>query len=156
MKTSESAGTASGFTLLEVLVALVIVGLGLIAVFNQVSQSLVAASLMRERTLAHWVAMNQLAELRLSGELPEVGERSDEVEMAGTEWSYVLTFSDFGFDNIRQVDVSVSLADQPDRVITELKGIVAKPPGKGLDPPRWPPASPDADTGQSATGGELQ
>lgn len=142
---------AGGFTLLEVLVALVIVGLGLMAVFSQLNQALITASMLRERTLAHWVAMDRVAELRLSGELPDVGETSDDVEMAGIEWTYVLTFTDVGIENFRRVDVTVSFADTPDRVITELAGFL----GEGADaaaPPSWSPGDPNAEF----TGGESQ
>ena len=138
-----------GFTLLEVLVALVIVGLGLMAVFSQLNQTLITATMLRERTLAHWVAMDRIAELRLAGELPEVGETSDEVEMAGVEWTYVMTFSEVGIDNFRRVDVTVSFADTPDRVITELAGFLGQPTGTD-NPPSWAPVDPNAefDTGE--------
>ena len=138
------SSSSRGFTLLEVLVALVIVGLGLVAVFSQLSQTLIAAQIMRERTLAHWVAMNQIAELRLSGALPDVGERSDEVEMAGVEWAYVLEFSDVGVENFRRVDVRVSFADEPDQVVTELAGFLGEPPNNQAQPPVWAPIDPFA------------
>ena len=131
--------------------ALAIVGLGLVAVFGQLNQTLIAASIMRDRTLAHWVAMNRLAELRLSGELPEVGERSDEVEMGGVEWSYELKFSEVGLENIRRVDVAVSFADSPDRVVTELIGILGKSPQQAA-PAVWTPLDPNAEF----AGGEQQ
>lgn len=135
---------SAGFTLLEVLVALVIVGLGLMAVFSQLNQTIVTASLLRERTLAHWVAMDRLAELRLAGQLPDVGERSDEVKMAGVEWAYVLKFSEVGFENFRRVDVSVSFADTPDRIITELIGFLGEPP-ESVAGPGFPRTPPDAE-----------
>jgi general secretion pathway protein I len=148
---SDPAHRSGGFTLLEVLVALAIVGLGLVAVFGQLNQTLIAASIMRDRTLAHWVAMNRLAELRLSGELPDVGERSDEVEMGGVEWSYELKFSEVGLENIRRVDVAVSFADSPDRVVTELIGILGQSPQQAA-PTVWTPLDPNAEF----AGGEQQ
>jgi general secretion pathway protein I len=148
---SDPAHRSGGFTLLEVLVALAIVGLGLVAVFGQLNQTLIAASIMRDRTLAHWVAMNRLAELRLSGELPDVGERSDEVEMGGVEWSYELKFSEVGLENIRRVDVAVSFADSPDRVVTELIGILGQSPQQAA-PAVWTPLDPNAEF----AGGEQQ
>ena len=75
----------AGFTLLEVLVALVIVGLGLTAVFGQLNQTLMATGLLRDKTFATWVAVDRITELRVSAEFPDVGERSDSVEMAGVE-----------------------------------------------------------------------
>lgn len=156
MTISDQTRNQAGFTLLEVLVALVIVGLGLMAVFSQLNQSLVTASLLRERTLAHWVAMDRIAELRLAGNLPEVGEKSDDVEMAGVEWSYVLKFSDVGLENFRRVDVSVSFADNPDRVITELAGFLGAAP-QATSSPSWSPLDPNAEFTDSAiTAGETQ
>lgn len=136
---------SGGFTLLEVLVALVIVGLGLMAVFSQLNQTLVTASMLRDRTLAHWIAMDRIAELRLAGELPDVGETSDDIEMAGIEWTYVLKFSDVGVENFRRVDVTVSFADRPDRLVTELAGFL----GEGANtaaPPSWSPGDPNAES----------
>lgn len=135
---------AGGFTLLEVLVALVIVGLGLVAVFSQLNQTLITASMLRERTLAHWVAMDRIAELRLTGQLPDVGETSDDIEMAGVEWAYVLKFSNVGIDNFRRVDVTVSFADTPDRVITELAGFLGEVPETSA-PPSWSPGDANAE-----------
>ncbi len=75
-----------GFTLLEVLVALVIVALGLMAAFGQVNQSLTVSSRLRDKTLAHWIASNEMTRMRLLADFPAIGTRSDEVEMARTNW----------------------------------------------------------------------
>lgn len=139
---SSTRSLARGFTLLEVLVALVIVGFGLTAVFNQLSQSLLTAQIIRERTLAHWVAMDRIAELRLSGVLPDVGERTDQIEMAGIEWEYVIEFSNVGVDNFRRVDVRVSYADKPDALVTELAGFLGRPPENPEQAPAWAPIDP--------------
>ena len=68
---SEHLQRPDGFTLLEVLVALVIVGLGLMAVFSQLNQTIMTASMLRDRTLAHWVAVDRITELRLEGVLTD-------------------------------------------------------------------------------------
>src|SRR5690606_11789375 len=54
-----------GFTLLEVMVAMAIVSIGLIAVFNAIIQMAHSTSTLRERALADWIAMNQISEIRL-------------------------------------------------------------------------------------------
>lgn len=123
-----------GFTLLEVMVALVIVALGLMAAFGQVNQSLTAASRLREKTLAHWVALNQMTELRLKGEFPPIGKRSDEVEMARSKWRYTITVVKTPVDALRRIDISIAFADRPDSVVTTLTGFMAQLPAAAPRP----------------------
>lgn len=113
-----------GFTLLEVLVALVIVGMGMMAVFTQLNQSLSAASRLRDKTLANWVAVDRITEIRVTGEYPKVGRREDEVEMANTVWAYAIDVSQVD-ENLRRLDVTVSFADTPDEILAEVAGFVA-------------------------------
>jgi general secretion pathway protein I len=123
-----SPGRQCGFTLLEVLVALVVVALGLIAAFGQVNQTLTTASRLRDKTIAHWVAMNEMTRLRLKGEFPPTGSRSDEVEMARTTWRYTIKVVKTEMATFRRVDISVSLADEPDAVVTTVSGLLASSP----------------------------
>ena len=138
-----------GFTLLEVMVALVIVALGLMAAFGQVNQSLTVASRLREKTLAHWVAVNKITELRLLGEFPAIGTRSDEVEMARTKWRFTIKVVKTPVEALRRIDVSIAFADRPDSVVTTLTGFLGRPPpanqGPGAKPQAdWPPPSSSA------------
>ena len=57
---------ARGFTLIEVLAALVIVALGMLGVIQAVTQTARNGTYLREKTLAHWIAMNLITE-RLAG-----------------------------------------------------------------------------------------
>ena len=130
-----------GFTLVEVLVALAIIAFGLIAVFGQLNQSATAAARLRERTFAHWVAMNSLAELRLAGGFPAPGSRSDDVAMANQRWHYQITVSPTEDDRLRRADVSVSLAGREEQPLATAVGFLAEPPqaaGPGTAPTGWP------------------
>lgn len=136
-----------GFTLLEVLVALVIVALGLLAAFGQVNQTLTTTSRLRDKTLAHWVAMNEMTRLRLMGEFPALGSSSDEVEMARTTWRYTIKVVKTPMESFRRVDISVSFADRPDAVISTLSGLLANlPPAaplpSGQGESQWLPLEP--------------
>lgn len=133
----------AGFTLLEVLVALVIVALGLLAAFGQVNQTLTAANRLRERTLAHWVATDRLVELRLAGDFPPVGKQSDEVEMANTRWRYEIVISKTEVDALRRAEIAVAFADQPDRPVATVTGFIGRPapgslPGQSAGGVEWP------------------
>jgi general secretion pathway protein I len=66
----------AGFTLLEVLVALVIVGTVLGASLRAVASLAQNSSRLRATMMANWSAENRLAQIRLGHEWPELGERS--------------------------------------------------------------------------------
>ncbi len=124
-----------GFTLLEVLVALVIVALGLLAAFGQVNQTLTVASRIREKTIANWVAANELTRIRLLGEFPAISTRSDEVEMGRINWRYTIKVVKTQVNALRRIDVSVAMADRPDTVVTTLTGFAGQPPAGAAVPP---------------------
>ena len=62
-----------GFTLVEVLVALVIVAFGMGAVLTALTSSADNVTRMREKSFAEWVGFNQLALARLQGTIPPTG-----------------------------------------------------------------------------------
>lgn len=121
----------AGFTLLEVMVALLIVGLSLTAVAASMSQMVDASNAMRERTYASWIAQNRITELRLSATTPDVGASSGEVEFANTDWSWRAVVSETGVDDLYRIDVSVSFAGTDD-VIRAVTGFVG-PPGSSTE-----------------------
>ena len=55
-----------GFTLLEVMVALIIVAFSLTALTASMNQMIDAANTLRERTFASWIAQNKITEMRLA------------------------------------------------------------------------------------------
>jgi prepilin-type N-terminal cleavage/methylation domain-containing protein len=57
---------ARGFTLVEVLVALMIVAIGLSALMVAVSGAARTSGYLRDKTLAQWIALNRLSEVRLN------------------------------------------------------------------------------------------
>jgi general secretion pathway protein I len=104
----------AGFTLIEVLAALVIVALGMLGVIQAVTQTARNGTYLREKTLAHWIAMNVITEKRLLASPPEVAETSDEVEFAGERWHWTMNVSQTQVESLRRMDVSVRQADAPD------------------------------------------
>jgi general secretion pathway protein I len=125
-----------GFTLIEVLAALVIVALGMMAVIQAVSQTASNSTYLREKTIAHWVALNQLTETRLQQTPPKIDETSDEVEMAGREWRWTMTVTQTPVESMRRIDISVRPADAAEESsmasITGFYGSAIAPPGSAL------------------------
>src|SRR5689334_20258515 len=75
-----------GFTLVEVLVALAIVAFGMSALFTTVNQAVRTTSYLREKTLAQWIALNRIVEVRISGQKPADDKTEGEVEYAEQTW----------------------------------------------------------------------
>lgn len=119
-------GRPAGFTLLEVMVALAIIGFALLAIGSKMGQMVDAANAMRERTYASWIAQNKIAEMRLANVLPEVSSSSGEVEYAGTEWRWRAVVSETGVENLFRVDVAVGYPGS-DYDIREVSGFIGEP-----------------------------
>ena len=106
-----------GFTLIEVLVALSIVVVSFMALYGIVLQIVGSITLMQEKTIASWVAYNQVTEVRLAGQFPGENESEGVVEMGNISWNYEVELRDTGSDSIRQIIVKVAPEDEPERVL---------------------------------------
>lgn len=82
---------ARGFTLLEVLVALAVLALALAAGIKAAGSNIDNSAYLRNRTLAHWVAMNKLTEMQVFNKFPATGttERGS-LLLAGSEWYWTV------------------------------------------------------------------
>lgn len=67
------ARAARGFTLIEVLVALTIVAVALMASLRAAGSMTLGSQDLRARMLAQWSAENRLAQIRVQGEWPDIG-----------------------------------------------------------------------------------
>ncbi len=123
---------SAGFTLLEVMIALVIVGLTLLAMAGKMGSMLNAANTMRDYTYASWIAHNKITELRLANVVPEVSSSSGEVRYAGVDWAWRAVVSETGVENLYRVDVSISFPGA-DPIMRPVTGFIGEPvaPGQG-------------------------
>lgn len=103
----------AAFTLLEVLAALLVLSIAMIAWQFRMSQNLDNAAYLRDKTVASWVALNQLELLRITrrrgGTASLAGMQGSNV-MAGETWYWVLTpqLGTSGNDALVPVTVGVS------------------------------------------------
>ncbi len=118
-----------GFTLIEVLVALMVFGLIATAASQVGSQYLGSFERVRDLTLASWIAGNRMNEIRLEENFPSVSETSKDMEYAGREWRVVTVVSDTDEDSMRRVEVRVeAYRDRGDPVqLQTLSGFLRNP-----------------------------
>ena len=124
-----SRRAARGFTLVEVLVALTIVAVALMASLRAVGAMSSGAYDLRQRTLAQWSAENRLAQIRVQAEWPAVGKRSydcSQAEVAMTCVEEVFATPNAAF---RRVEVSVFPVQGAQVRLSRLVGFATDPRG---------------------------
>lgn len=123
-----------GFTLVEVMVALVIVAVALPAFLSLVMTQLDGTGAIRDKTMAFWVAENEMTRLQLQHRLLQDFNLPDsdqgEVTQAGVEWYWQMEneATDSGIEGFRQVEISVALERNRDSNLAQLLGFVHEQP----------------------------
>jgi len=100
-----------GFTLIEVLVALAIVAIGMAAVLGALTSSANTLAYLRDKTFAQWVALNQIATLRLSGQMTPTGNSDGDTDFAGRSWHWRREVTATQVPGVVRIDVKVRPAD---------------------------------------------
>lgn len=122
-----------GFTLVEVLVAVVIVSLAAVAATRQLGQSTRQLSWLNEKTQAYQVAADKLVELQVYQQWPSTGVQDSRTEQFGARWSVRTTVKSGPFPDTRRVDIAVTRrSDEEDAAPAYiLSSLVGKPGESG-------------------------
>jgi len=124
------------FTLIEVMVALLVVAIGMLGAITAVSQAAGNSGYLRDKTVAHWVAMNKLTEVRLQKNAPSIDKTSDEVEMGGRKWKWTMNVTQTQVETMRRIDITVRPEEAAENTrlasITGFYGTAVAPPGSAL------------------------
>lgn len=124
-----------GFTLLEVMVALAVVAIALAALIRGGSQSALTAAHLRDKSFAHWVAMNRVAELRLQPQWPATGESRGDEEMAKRRWYTLAKVSATDDADVRRLEVEVRTSEEKEApVMARVTAFLPRPASGGTSP----------------------
>jgi general secretion pathway protein I len=116
--------SARGFTLLEVLVALVIVGTALGASLRAVASLTSNSTGMRSTMMATWSAENRLVQVRLAHEFPATGKRSFDCPQGDLQLVCEEEVLATPNPRMRRLEVSVFDIQNPGRRIIKLVQLV--------------------------------
>lgn len=115
----------SAFTLIEVMIALLVITLGMGAVIVTTGESGWKSSHLRQSTIASWVAYNEIAMYRAKRTWSDATSRSGEAEMANAQWDWRMEISTTDDPSLRRLEVEVSLKGET-AVKARVTGFIAR------------------------------
>ncbi len=113
------------FTLLEVLVAMAVFGYAAVGLVSGITNYQKAQLTSSQRTVAHWVAMNRIAETRLDLKWPNIGVTRGSAKMANRTWYWLQTVSKTTEERLRKVEVEVRMLEEDIDPTTKFIGFIA-------------------------------
>jgi general secretion pathway protein I len=113
----------AGFTLIEVLVALAIVGIALAAGLQATSALTSNALRQASVLLGHICAENELVKTRLALQMPDIGDASVSCEQAGRVFTVTVSVAPTPNPSFRRVDAQVFDGNAP---VVRLSTIIGK------------------------------
>lgn len=119
---------AAGFTLIEILVALAVIAIAVAAVVAAVSGNVKNEAYIQDRTLAHWVAMNKVAELQVIKAWPTPGTQQGESLLASQEWSWQTKVSTTDDADVLRLDVDVFADKERKEPLANMVAYLSRPP----------------------------
>ncbi len=117
---------SAGFTLLEILAALLIVAVGLGAVSKVIGSTAVVLQISEERLIGSWVASNHLAELKLSRVWPAASESDQQTTMGGRTWYLRQKITTTTDPDLLRIDVDVFSDTDHERMAARMFGYLAR------------------------------
>lgn len=115
--------SSHGFTLLEVLLALVILSVAMSAITASAIQHTQHSVVLRDKTIASWVARNKMVEYQSGIEGVKKGKSKGKAEQAGRDWRWEANVTEI-VESIVRIEISVSLASEEDTVLATLSGFL--------------------------------
>lgn len=116
-----------GFTLLEILIALVILATAFGSIITVAANQSANVAYLRDKTLAHWVAMNQITELQIANEWPAIGKKQGDEEMGLQKWYWERTISKTPDDRVRKLEIAVFRNRGNEESVTQLVSFLSQP-----------------------------
>lgn len=115
-----------GFTLIETLVALAVVGIALAAGIKATTSSIEIVTQMKSRTAAVWVASNVINGMLAAREFPDLGAREGKASQGALDFLWRAEVSVTPNYSFRRVEVKVFSVDDPSYALAQQVSYVAK------------------------------
>ena len=111
------------------MVALSIIAIALAALIKASGNHTNSAAYLKSKTLAHYVALNEIAQLQIAKSWPDLGSQHKSSEMAGIDWYWSRevekTADESG--NIRGLKYTVYEDEGRERSLAQVQAFISKP-----------------------------
>jgi len=122
----QSTTFSRGFTLMEVLVSLAVLAIALSALIKSSVENTTNMGYLRDKTFAHWVAMNKATELNVNQTWVSPGRSNGKSEMANQQWHWTMIVSNTPNKNIRKYELEIRRNSTDESPINTLIGYLGK------------------------------
>ena len=116
----------TAFTLIEVMVALAIVSIALLAALRTAGQGTASVGELRNRLFAGWVAENVLAEHRARADWLPLGVQRGSQFQSGVEFRWREEVTALPNAAFRRIDVDVFTVSDESHTLARLSGVLAQ------------------------------
>ncbi len=125
----ETGASQAGFTLMEVLVALTVISVALAALLSGVSDGTRNARYLRDKILAHWVAMNHITEVQVRNEWPAVGKKEGSSPMGARDWHWTRVVANTPDADMRRLELEVRYDEEDAEPLITRAAFLPRPRG---------------------------
>lgn len=123
-----------GFTLIETLIALLVISIALAAALKATQSGIDMAAEMKLRTTANWVASNVVQSLEAAHVFPELGAKEGSATQGQLKFLWRQEVSITPNFSFRRVEVKVFTEDNPDYVVAKQVSYVSRVDDKKATP----------------------
>ena len=125
---NHSRQNQSGFTLLEVMVAMAVLAIAGLSVVGMVRESIGNTRYLADKRPAYWVAENAMTDIVLSQQWPPMQWRTKPVKLAGKTWYLRSRSVETVSDDLRMIEVEVRpTRDSRQAALAMLQSHMLKP-----------------------------
>ena len=122
---NQSRTKTAGFTLVEILVALAILSISLSAVLYVINQNTNNLIYLKNKTFAHWVAMNKISEFRVNPVLIQNSRRlSGRYTLAQREWEWTAQLIHTEDKDLNKLNIDVYSAEDSEMKLATLTSFI--------------------------------
>lgn len=121
---------SSGFTLIEVMIALAIFAIVSTTLIKNATQTVSQSRIIQERSMAQWIAESEMQTLRLQPRtqenFPSQGTNMNSQTMGGREWQVEVDVRSTENELVRRVEITVFDEQDLDTPLANLSGFLGR------------------------------